>query len=62
MEEMTERSKIIDAVGLAVDFGWIGGAHHKDWVIDQMVRKLQTEQEYKDLRRAIPDWEEGIAP
>ena len=59
---MSARLKIEDAVQLAVDYGWIDGAHHKDWVIDQMVQELLGTVKYNDLRQAIPDWEEGIAP
>ena len=33
-------SKITKAVEFAVRFGQIDGAHHKAWVIDQMVRAL----------------------
>ena len=34
-EEMIDR-----ALQIAIKFGGIDGAHHKDWVIDQMVRAL----------------------
>lgn len=33
-------SKIDNAIEMAVCYGGIDGAHHKDWVIDQMVRAL----------------------
>jgi len=33
-------TRIEKALALAVKFGGIDGAHHKDWVIDQMVRAL----------------------
>lgn len=61
---------IAESVELAVRYGQIDGAHHKAWVIDQMVRKL-TGPEYADVvRRAKagengPDtfaWDEGVAP
>lgn len=37
---MTERERIEKALEIAVGYGSIDGAHHKDWVIDQMVRAL----------------------
>ncbi len=36
----TQEEKIAKALAVAVSFGGIDGAHHKDWVIDQMVRAL----------------------
>lgn len=35
---MEERIK--KALDIAISYGGIDGAHHKDWVIDQMVRAL----------------------
>ena len=32
--------RIEKALSIAVAYGGIDGAHHKDWVIDQMVRAL----------------------
>lgn len=67
---MNDQEKIQKALDIALQFGGIDGAHHKDWVIDQMVRAL-TQEQYQDwVRRACdgPDgpqtynWEEGIAP
>lgn len=58
------------AIDLAIRYGQIDGAHHKAWVIDQMVRLLLA----KDYARVIkescagedgPDtygWDVGIAP
>lgn len=49
-------------------FGQIDGAHHKQWVIDQMLRACLSEQEYRDWVNEMnsdPDydpWDEGIAP
>lgn len=37
---MTEQQKIDKAIEIAVQHGGHDGAHHKDWVIDQMVRVL----------------------
>ena len=32
--------RIEKALSIAIAYGGIDGAHHKDWVIDQMVRAL----------------------
>ena len=58
------------ALNFAKDYGSIDGAHHKAWVIDQMVRAL-TGHGYADFVRKRKDgldgpetynWDEGIAP
>ena len=36
--------KIARALIVADEYGHIDGAHHKDWVIDQMVRALFTDE------------------
>lgn len=36
----TLEEQIQEAINVAVQYGGIDGAHHKDWVIDQMVRRL----------------------
>lgn len=65
---MSERER--RAIELAVRCGGIDGAHHKAWVIDQMVRILAGD-EYENVVRDAkagedgPDtyeWDEGIAP
>lgn len=71
-EKETVDSRITEALDLALRYGGIDGAHHKDWVIDQMVRVLcGTKKEYKAFvkkAKAGEDgpntytWEEGIAP
>lgn len=62
--------RINQAVNLAIQFGGIDGAHHKVWVIDQMVRVLAGNY-YKTLVKEAcagedgPDtyeWDIGIAP
>lgn len=58
------------AVALAVRYGGIDGQHHKQWVIDQMVRILCAGDYPRVIReaKAGPDgpdtysWDEGIAP
>ena len=37
---MTDQERIGSAINIAIQFGGIDGAHHKDWVIDQMLRVL----------------------
>jgi hypothetical protein len=36
----TLEQRIAKALAIAVAYGGIDGAHHKDWTIDQMVRAL----------------------
>jgi predicted alpha/beta-fold hydrolase len=66
----SEKERIDEAVALAVRYGGIDGAHHKTWVIDQMVRVLAGD-EYQavvaDARAGADgpetyDWEIGSAP
>lgn len=69
----SNEERISEAVELAYQFAGIDGAHHKQWVIDQMLRKLLEPEEYNDwvLRwegDADPEsdefieWDTGIAP
>jgi len=69
-EEKPEPSPVVEALHLAVRYGGIDGAHHKTWVIDQMVRILAGNN-YDAIVTAAkagedgPDtygWDEGIAP
>lgn len=56
------------AIGIAERYGAIDFAHHKQWVIDQMVRTLLGPSRYAEWVHALnsdPDyaaWDEGIAP
>ncbi len=67
-ETDTDRGAL--ALNLALSYGQIDGSHHKNWVIDQMVRILagdQYESVIADRRFGAdgPDtysWDEGIAP
>lgn len=67
---MSEADKIAAALDVAFADGQIDGAHHKAWVIDQMVRAL-TGDGYAEWIRNYRDgehgpetygWDEGIAP
>lgn len=64
------RKRVGDALRIACDAGGVDGAHHKAWVIDQMVRAL-TGEEYAEWVREYRagedgpktyDWDEGTAP
>jgi hypothetical protein len=67
---LTERTD--KAIQMAVSCGGIDGSHHKDWVIDQMVRILAgSDEQYQKIVADACDgedgpktysWEEGIAP
>jgi hypothetical protein len=62
--------KIEAAIEIAVSYGQTDGAHHKTWVIDQMVRILAGDRYDSVVRDAKsgehgPDtyrWDTGIAP
>ena len=67
---MSDTERITAALTLAVDYGGIDGAHHKDWVIDQMVRVLAGDDYDKIVAKACAgedgpqtySWNVGIAP
>ncbi len=67
---MTETEKIKKAIDLAVQYGGIDGAHHKDWCIDQIVRILAGGDYEKIVKDACAgedgantySWNCGIAP
>lgn len=59
------------ALEMAMEYGGFDGAHHKMWVIDQMVRNLLTDDEYEteiacweagDDGKPCYQWDVGIAP
>lgn len=61
------------ALKIANDYGGIDGSHHKEWVIDQMVRSLTGTgySRWVEVRKLGPngedkndpyEWSEGIAP
>lgn len=59
-----------EAIDIAVKYSGIDGAHHKDWVIDQMVQVLAGNRYEKVVAEAkngedgpeTYEWNEGIAP
>jgi len=58
--ELEERKE--KAIDIALDYGICDGGHHKQWVIDQMIKALCTEEEYKEIVDNYPEWDHGIAP
>lgn len=64
--------RIGEAVAVALSYRQIDGAHHKMWVIDQMVRKLLGPEPYEQMVREYEEtqedgepmyeWETGGAP
>lgn len=65
---MTPKEKSI--LLIIFEYGGIDGAHHKQWLLDQVVREL-TGDEYNDYIREWEDgedgpktyeWDIGIAP
>lgn len=67
---MTEDERIKEALRFAWSFGQIKGDPHKTWVIDQMVRALLGEDQYKSWVMAYETtdgdkywtWEVGVKP
>ena len=69
---MTARERIDDALDLITRYGGIDGDHHKQWVLDQVVRTLIGSplgyKKWRDEFEAGEDgsntyeWDEGIAP
>jgi hypothetical protein len=67
---MTAEEKVANTIELAIQHKGNDGAHHKDWVIDQMVRVLAGDEYEKVVTEAKagedgPEtykWDEGIAP
>jgi hypothetical protein len=69
---MSQADVNIEAIGLIEEYGGTDGAHHKQWLIDQILRiLLEDEESYIKWLKAYcagdnwPDeyeWDEGIAP
>ena len=53
-----ECKKIID---LVIDALCIDGAHHKQWVLEELLRLLVPAGTFADLKESF-EWEDGIAP
>jgi len=66
-----ESNKIDKAVEIISDYGGIDGGHHKQWVLDQVLKTLMGASVYQKWLVAYnngedgPDtyeWDHGIAP
>lgn len=62
MSGQQRQEKIDDAITLIYDYGAYEGEHHKQWVLDQVIRLLMDEDQYDTFRMLNEDWDEGIAP
>lgn len=70
MKSSEERIEM--ALGVAFSYSQIDGAHHKAWIIDQMVRALLGIEKYDDWVKEYEkndededdpyEWDKGIAP
>lgn len=66
------KENIEKAMDLVMDYGGIDGKHHKQWLIDQVVRALAgNDKNYQEFVRAFEDgedgpqtyeWDTGVAP
>lgn len=71
---MSDAKRIVKAADLILQYGGIDGDHHKQWVLDQVLRTLLTVKEYKkwtELYRGdlndeaeydYDEWDVGIPP
>ena len=64
-------SKGHEALDLIMQYGGIDGAHHKQWLLDQIVRRLTSEAGYVRWVKKYQagedgpntyEWDTGIAP
>jgi len=67
--ENNAEDRIKAALDTAFQYGQVDGAHHKAWVIDQMVRCLLGDDYEKFVEKYQEpfdgdyyEWDEGIAP
>lgn len=63
--ERLER-RIAGAMGIIEQHAYIDGAHHKQWVLDQVIRQLK-EKDYDQWAKTYEylsggEWDKGIAP
>lgn len=70
MSETKNEQNIREAISLIVVYGGFDGSHHKDWVMDQVIRKLAGDDYDKIIAKACGgedgpntyEWPCGIAP
>ncbi len=58
-----DAQNMVDAIGLIIRYGAIDGAHHKDWVLQQVLKTLLDWDDQK-LNEYLTEqeWEKGIPP
>lgn len=62
------KNNINKASKIAFEYGMIDGAHHKQWVIDQMIRAILGQKGYDawvaemNQDKEYQPWDVGIAP
>ena len=55
----TLKQRIQDALEIPCDYGHVDGAHHKQWIIDQMLQRLLGD----DYQEFVGEgWDTGVAP
>jgi hypothetical protein len=70
---VSDSDRITGAVGLIHRYGGIDGDHHKQWVLDQVLRVLLGPEGYAEFARKFPlgpdgeedhysEWDRGTAP
>jgi len=66
---MNNDIKVMKAIEMIENYGGIDGGHHKQWVLDQVMRILNDDYEgwkkrYEDGEDGPQtyEWDEGIAP
>lgn len=72
MDTSNIENNVQDVIDLIASNGGVDGAHHKQWVLDQILQILMTPEEYtkwvKDYEESDPtfgvtyEWDRGIAP
>ena len=56
-------ARVAKAKELACEYSYIDGAHHKNWLIQQMIEAICTKDELEELGFTDEDWlEECVAP
>jgi len=66
---MNDSERIKTAMDIIEEYGFIDGAHHKQWVLDQIVRVLASDYErwvdgycFGEDGPDTYEWDTGIAP
>lgn len=70
MDDEERRESARAALAILEEYGMIDGAHHKQWVMDQAIRRLlgkgyaewRAQNNEYARQHGYPEWDEGIAP